>query len=348
MRYKKSLALVGGCIVLALLLSIIVIVSSRSGDDNHHEPPPAVVYSSSSSSTSLPGPPAPASSTGSPGPPTPSGRLFSFSDAFNGSLTLSYSSLSWSPFDSSYVTTLNRDIVQRFPGSSEYVTLIPASVIVNCSLYSFSSDYTYFLFRRDYQSLYRHSGQALYFYVDRTQSPLSLTPLAALPLQYALFSPSLVSPAVVYVQSNNVYYVDLITGSTTAVTSDGEYNRIINGVCDWAYEEEVYGRSGVVWFSPSGRSVAFLKFNESAVPEYSFPLYSLPHNVNYRYKYVEQRTYRTLHSTLLSEWSPLRPSFPIRDCELKEAAAGVAEDGVNSLRGGERALALVAHAARQR
>ena len=275
-RYKKPITIVSALLLLALIVLVIVAIVAGRRESNSPPPPPVDLFSSSSS-------------TGAPGPgppPTPSGKLFTFASAFNSSLTLSYTSLSWSPFDSSYVTTRNRDVIQGFPGGEER-TLIPASIIpANLTLYSFSSDYHYFLFRAGFSSLYRHSGQATYYYADRTQSPLTFTPLSAATLQYALFSPSTASPGIAYVQSNNVYYLDLTSRTTSQLTTSGEYNRVIHGVCDWAYEEEVYGRSGVIWFSPSGRYMAFLSFNETLVPEFSFPLYDvLDSGSQYRYKY---------------------------------------------------------------
>ena len=225
-------------------------------------------------------------SGGSPAPPVPTGKLFGFAEAFSRTLTLSYSSLSWSPFDASFVTTRNRAIVRGFPGQSSEEVLIPASLIpAGYSLDSFSTDYNFFLFRTGFQALYRHSGVAYYHYVDRTQATLSMQPLSPYPLQYAQLSPSLSAPAVAFVRSNDLYLLDLTSSALTRVTTDGEYGRVINGVCDWAYEEEVYGRTGVLWFSPSGRHLAFLHFNETLVPEYTFPLYNLPRNSLYAYKY---------------------------------------------------------------
>ena len=47
----------------------------------------------------------------------------------------------------------------------------------------------------------------------------------------------------------------------------------INGIADWVYEEEVLASHSALWFSPDGSTIAYLKFNESQVPEYTYPLY---------------------------------------------------------------------------
>lgn len=39
------------------------------------------------------------------------------------------------------------------------------------------------------------------------------------------------------------------------------------------YEEEVFGQPSALWFSPSSSHLAFLKFNESAVPTFQYPVY---------------------------------------------------------------------------
>ena len=329
-KYRKPLAFVAAFVILAFVIGLIAVVSrpkedggeGGGGDEeasSSSSAPPAAPTAAPATSTPLPPlslsslpsssasplPPTasatsafPATSAssssggGGSGPPIPAGRLFGFAEAFSRNLTLSYSSLSWSPFDASYVTTRGRAIVRGFPGGSGEEELIPASLLPSgYSLVSFTTDYSFFLFRSSFQALYRHSGVALYHYVDRTQSPMRLQPLSPYPLQYAQLSPSLTAPAIAYVRSNNLYLFDLTTIALTQVTADGEYGRVINGVCDWAYEEEVYSRTGVLWFSPSGRHLAFLRFNETLVPEYTFPLYYLPRNNVYAYKYPKGQHY---------------------------------------------------------
>ena len=43
---------------------------------------------------------------------------------------------------------------------------------------------------------------------------------------------------------------------------------------DWVYEEEVFSRDFALWWSPDSQKVAFLKFDETEVDEYSFPIYN--------------------------------------------------------------------------
>src|SRR5699024_4587299 len=71
-----------------------------------------------------------------------------------------------------------------------------------------------------------------------------------------------------------------------------------NGASDWVYEEEFYITQSYEW-SPDGRFIAYLKFDESQVPEYQ-----LEYNRNenypeiYKYKYPkvgENNSVVTLH-----------------------------------------------------
>ncbi|GAA6065765.1 dipeptidyl peptidase 4, partial [Tachysurus ichikawai] len=47
---------------------------------------------------------------------------------------------------------------------------------------------------------------------------------------------------------------------------------ILNGIPDWVYEEEMFSSNHAMWWSPSGRFLAFAQFNDSDVHliEYSW------------------------------------------------------------------------------
>jgi dipeptidyl-peptidase-4 len=81
------------------------------------------------------------------------------------------------------------------------------------------------------------------------------------------FSPD--SSKVAFVRDNNLFVVDVATRRETAVTTDGAA-RVLNGVLDWVYEEEVYGRGEkrAYWWSPDSSRIAFLRLDDTAVPTY--------------------------------------------------------------------------------
>ena len=64
----------------------------------------------------------------------------------------------------------------------------------------------------------------------------------------------------------NLSVTEVASDKTRALTMDGS-EKILNGVLDWVYDEEVYGRGSRFSFkwSPDSRCVAFLKIDESPV-----------------------------------------------------------------------------------
>jgi dipeptidyl aminopeptidase len=49
---------------------------------------------------------------------------------------------------------------------------------------------------------------------------------------------------------------------------------LFHGVPDWVYEEEVFSADHALWWSPDSNKIAFLAFDETNVPEYTFPIYN--------------------------------------------------------------------------
>ena len=74
-------------------------------------------------------------------------------------------------------------------------------------------------------------------------------------------------------RENNLYVKTLKFGSESQVTFDGKKNEIINGVPDWVYEEE-FGFNKAFWWSPDSKFVAFIRFDETEVPEFTIPMYA--------------------------------------------------------------------------
>jgi len=71
-----------------------------------------------------------------------------------------------------------------------------------------------------------------------------------------------------FVRENDLYVVETETGLQLRLTHDGS-PRLLNGVLDWVYQEEVYGRGDwqAYWWREDSRYVAFLQLDESQVPE---------------------------------------------------------------------------------
>ena len=102
----------------------------------------------------------------------------------------------------------------------------------------------------------------------------------------------------VYAKENNLYLYNLTTATSKAVTTDGEWNKIINGTSDWVYEEE-YGFTKGYAVSPDGAKIAYLRFDESEVPVFEMMRYDNKlYNKAYSFKYPkagDKNSIVTLH-----------------------------------------------------
>lgn len=130
----------------------------------------------------------------------------------------------------------------------------------------------------DINAVYRRSTTSVN-YVYEVRSRL-LRPLSTdhTPQRAPLFSPDGMNIAFVGTD-NNIYLKKLNYWTEVAVTTDGEVNAVINGVPDWVYEEEFATSSSMTW-SPDSRTLCFIRYDESKVPTYSFPLYAGYCNTN--------------------------------------------------------------------
>ncbi len=148
--------------------------------------------------------------------------------------------------------------------------------------YAFSNDEKQLLLKTEVEPIYRHSTREN-TYIYNLESK-SLEQVKANGKQrYATFNPA--GDKLAFVSENNLFVNDLNTGKTIQITKDGEFNKIINGATDWVYEEEFAIAKGFFW-SPSGRYIAFLRFDESLVPEFNMPVYGGQlYPQDYKFKY---------------------------------------------------------------
>jgi dipeptidyl-peptidase-4 len=73
-----------------------------------------------------------------------------------------------------------------------------------------------------------------------------------------------------FVHDNNIYAVDVATQRERQLTTDGNAN-IQNGILDWVYQEEVYGRGNfrAYWWSPDSSRIAYLQLDERPVRHFA-------------------------------------------------------------------------------
>jgi len=130
--------------------------------------------------------------------------------------------------------------------------------------YAFNHNETKLLLGTAISPIYRRSTTGIYFVYDLETKTCEKVDSA--PIQEPSFSPN--SQQVAYVKDNNLYIKNLSNNHSIPVTRDGQKNRVINGICDWVYEEEFAFVKAYEW-SPDGAHLAFLRFDETEVPSFS-------------------------------------------------------------------------------
>ena len=136
--------------------------------------------------------------------------------------------------------------------------------------YMLSPDGSRMLIQTASQSIYRHSFTATYYIYsikNRTMVPLSRNGQQQTPL----WSPD--GQQVAFVRDNNIFLVKLLyDNAEVQVTKDGKRNEVINGIPDWVNEEE-FGLSSAMVFTADGRQLVWVRYDESRVKEFAFPLF---------------------------------------------------------------------------
>lgn len=147
------------------------------------------------------------------------------------------------------------------------------------------------LIETEHEQIYRRSGKGkwyIYSIKNKMLAPLSDGDKQEQPL----WSPD--GYMVAFVRDGNIFLVKLLfNNSESQITKDGEMNRVLNGKPDWVYEEEfVFTRA--FCFTADAAMLCWIRFDESRVPLYSFPLYKglsperqeyLTYPGRYEYKY---------------------------------------------------------------
>lgn len=147
--------------------------------------------------------------------------------------------------------------------------------------YSFNKAEDKILFSTNVEPIYRRSFLAEYYIFDvKTNELQSLSEKGA--QQLAEFSPD--GKHIAFFRDNNLFIKNINTKEEHQITFDGKKNEIINGAPDWVYEEEFGFNKAYVW-SPESDKIAYMKFNETNVKNYSLTFYNNLYPTIYNYKY---------------------------------------------------------------
>ena len=134
--------------------------------------------------------------------------------------------------------------------------------------YSFSANEKNILIANNTESIFRHSFIADYYLYNIDTK--ELTKFVDYKIQEPTFSPD--GNQIAFAKENNLFIYNLASKMTKQITTDGKKNQVINGITDWVYEEEFAFVRAFDW-NASGDQLAYIKFDESAVPEFSMSIF---------------------------------------------------------------------------
>lgn len=191
------------------------------------------------------------------------------------------------PGDGEHYTQMNAEGTQiikySFKTGKQVEVLFDAATARECPFknfdsYTFSPDGMKLLIATETTPIYRHSYTAVhYLYSLRRNVEGKINNVVERlseggPQQAPVFSPD--GNLVAFVRDNNIFLIKTHFGnSESQVTEDGKFNQVLNGIPDWVYEEE-FAFNSAIEFSADSKMLAFIRWDESEVPSYSFPLYA--------------------------------------------------------------------------
>ncbi|MFS4468571.1 S9 family peptidase [Maribacter sp. 2210JD10-5] len=140
--------------------------------------------------------------------------------------------------------------------------------IPSFSSYEFNDDESKILLATQKEPIFRRSSLGIFYVYDVASK--QLIKISDTKIQEPTLSPN--GKEVAYVSNNNLYIFNLESKKTRQITTDGVKNKIINGVTDWVYEEEFAFVKAFQW-NTDGTKIAFLKFDETNVPQFSMDIY---------------------------------------------------------------------------
>tara|TARA_R110002096_G_scaffold406782_8_gene605169 strand:- start:1149 stop:3323 length:2175 start_codon:yes stop_codon:yes gene_type:complete len=209
----------------------------------------------------------------------------------------------WMKNGNYYTATRNQQVVRYNILKDEALILFDGANFKNSDYpkgfqiqgYEFSSDENKILLKTDVEQIWRRSTREHYYVYDLVNKKLSKLTSSDVKQQFATLSPD--GNKAAFVRENNLFWIDLASRKETQITSDGEYNNIINGATDWVYEEE-FGFAKAWFWSPNSKSIAFYRFDESAVKEFTMEQWGdlYPSDVSFKYpKAGEENSVVSIH-----------------------------------------------------
>jgi dipeptidyl-peptidase 4 len=164
-----------------------------------------------------------------------------------------------------------------------FIEAVNGQRFFSANSYKVSPDKKFILTTTSREGIFRYSFTALWhvYDIDAKQAiPLTINGEEGLKFSLVKFSP--IDNSMIIVYNNNIYYKRTPTDTEVQITTDGSKD-IYNGVPDWVYEEEITLSNSATWFSPDGKKIAFIRFDDTKVPIMSIPKYGRAGDPDYQY-----------------------------------------------------------------
>ena len=141
---------------------------------------------------------------------------------------------------------------------SEFDEKLPEGFSLSSSL-TRTEDLNHFIFRKDDNLFYFNLSSGDFRKVSDSESEE----------RNVTFSPN--ANKIAFTRDHDLFVSDLNTGKETRLTFDGD-DKIYNGWASWVYYEEILGRGSryrAFWWSPDSKMLAYLRFDDNPVPEFT-------------------------------------------------------------------------------
>ena len=140
----------------------------------------------------------------------------------------------------------------------------------------------------DQEAIYRRSSKGNVFHYDVRRNRVEPLSTTAGKVMIPTFSPD--GRMVAFVREGDIFIKKFEFDTEVRVTSDAVRNKVMNGITDWVYEEELETIRLMTW-SEDNNYLAFVRTDESEVDEYSMPIYGTGQYPGaYIYKYPKAGT----------------------------------------------------------
>ncbi|MFT7035271.1 MAG: dipeptidyl-peptidase-4 [Cyclobacteriaceae bacterium] len=197
----------------------------------------------------------------------------------------SFASLNWMNDGQFYTALVSNQVVKYDVTTQKQVAVLVDGNSLNIQIndYEFSNDESRIVLLTEKEMIYRRSFTGEYYIYTLVNKNLKRVSNKGRQ-SYATISPD--NKKIAFVRDNNIFFMELGGMFEFPLTKDGEVGSIINGSSDWVYEEEFSLTKAFEW-SPDGKKIAYLRFDESAVKEYNLQYWDqgAKYPRDYRYKY---------------------------------------------------------------